>query len=154
MKPSYKTILEQMIEAHKDCGCHVCRSAKASLRPMTVKFKRSIPSIIEEIAFDDNCRCGYLTGSIKDGVILVEDIYIPKQAASIGVTRVEEALGDAVDAIQDQGAIIVGEVLSHGSMLVFESGTTQRGRETLSRNLNRQMILLVVNNKGEHKLFH
>lgn len=157
-KPSYETIaeaLKQMIEAHNDCGCHTCRFAKASLNVIQdVEFKKSISSIIEEVAFDDNCRCGYLTGSIKDGVVVVENIYIPQQTPSAGATTVDEALVESMAAIQDQGAIIVGEVLSHGPMAVFESAISEIGRKELSRVLNRPMILLVVNNRGKHILFN
>lgn len=119
-----------------------------------VEFKKSIASIIKEVAIDDLCRCAYLTGSIKDGLILVEDIYIPKQTPSVGATRVE--IKDDIAAriaIRDQGAEILGEVLSHGSMSAFESGTSRIGRKKLSQSLNRSTILLVVNTRGQHQLF-
>lgn len=124
---------------------------KAKLR---VEFKKSIPSIIKEVAIDDLCRCAYLTGSIKDGLILVEGIHIPKQTPSGGSTRVEiEAVIAAKIAIREQGTEIVGEVLSHGPMAVFENTLSQKGRKELSRDLNKPTILLVVNNRGKHKLF-
>lgn len=124
---------------------------RAKLR---VEFKKSIPSIIKEVAIDDLCRCAYLIGSIKDGLILVEGIHIPKQTPSGGSTRVapEDVIAARL-AIREQGAKIVGEVLSHGSMSVFESGTSRIVRGKLSRELNRSTILLVVNTRGEHQLF-
>lgn len=117
-----------------------------------VEFKKSIASIIKEVAIDDLCRYAYLAGSIKDGVVVVENIYIPKQTPSGGAT-INEPLVEVVAAIQDSGAIIVGEVLSHGSMSVFESRISEKSRKKLSGDLNRSTILLVVNTRGEHQLF-
>ena len=104
-------------------------------------------------AIDDLCRYAYLAGSIKDGVVVVENIYIPKQTPSGGATTINEPLVEVVAAIQDSGAIIVGEVLSHGSMSVFESRISEKSRKKLSGDLNRSTILLVVNTRGEHQLF-
>ena len=119
-----------------------------------VEFEKTIPSIIEEVAFDDKVRCAYLTGTINDGAVLIDGIHIPEQILGPCSTKIEPKIQTkAWEAIRNQGRVVVGEVVSHGYMSVFESMINQRGREQLDQTLGRTTVLLVVNNKGDHKIF-
>ena len=121
-----------------------------------ITFEKTISSIIAEVATDDKVRCAYLFGSDDGGVITIEGIHIPEQTHMICSTRISpEAKARAYMAISDSDKRhkIIGEVVSHGDMEVFESGINQRGRQDLDRTLARTTVLLVVNNKGDHKIF-
>jgi len=119
-----------------------------------IRFEKTISSIIKEVATDDNVRCAYLFGSDDGGAITIEGIHIPEQTHTTCSTRISpEAKSSAYKAISDKRHKILGEVVSHGGMAVFESMINQRGRNDLDRALARTTILLVVNNEGDHKVF-
>lgn len=92
---------------------------------------------------------GFLTGEIKDGVIILDDVLIPHQEANGGMVNID---GKGQIALRkefgDKCERILGEWHSHHSLGCFWSGDDEKVIEDFSKP--RDTTLFIVSSKGEH----
>jgi len=94
---------------------------------------------------------GWLAGEVKDGVIRVDDLLIPKQEVSAAAVDIDP--GDMVKLVKEYGKRterIVGHWHSHNSMKAFWSATDETLMKEKMEPPEQQMFLFIVTGeKGE-----
>jgi len=120
---------------------------------MKIKIEQTTAKqITEQLARDapDHIRAGYLVGSIEEGEIIVDGVYVPDQKSDKTGTVIglEEQLS-AFQAIKSDEKKVIGFVQYNGHFPAFESATTRKSREGLARRTGIPNLGVVVNSKKE-----
>ncbi|MBU3941947.1 MAG: hypothetical protein KKF74_03470 [Nanoarchaeota archaeon] len=118
--------------------------------------KQTIDKITGELNKDNGnkIKAGYLTGRTESDKIIIEGVYVPEQISNEGSTTISsEEILKAFTNIENQRKFIIGFAQYNGSFPVYESATTRVSRKRLAQTKKIHNLGLVVNQKGDYKIF-
>lgn len=99
---------------------------------------------------EDNVRLGFLLGKINEDQVEFDDVHVPEQNSDKNISYVG-AYAFARTLLNQKE--IVGWAEYFPNIPTVENELTKRNRAYLTMRLDKKVISIVINKKGEHKIF-